>query len=234
MSAPPTPARAAQVRRGAALGAYRQPPPQRCNLFTRIVNPHFPNREGHSCGMAGITSPVTLDRVRGALWGELSGPSGARRRRRSAARVAAMAPPRRLPPPPPPPQRCQSACFIEGAVCLLQAYTSRTHCRCPCTGERSIALILQPCLGACRSFGSSGNRACLHAARCMVPCPALMPAGSSPPAPLAPSFWPAALLLNLPLPPSLSSCRYYDVRALQRDYGRITTYQAPKERHPGG
>ncbi|EFN58988.1 hypothetical protein CHLNCDRAFT_137616 [Chlorella variabilis] len=26
---------------------------------------------------------------------------------------------------------------------------------------------------------------------------------------------------------------YYDVRALQRDYGRITTYQAPKERHPG-
>jgi hypothetical protein len=27
---------------------------------------------------------------------------------------------------------------------------------------------------------------------------------------------------------------YYDVRALQRDFGRITTYQAPKERHPGG
>ena len=25
---------------------------------------------------------------------------------------------------------------------------------------------------------------------------------------------------------------YYDVRALQRDYGRITGYQAPRERHP--
>ena len=33
----------------------------------------------------------------------------------------------------------------------------------------------------------------------------------------------------LPTPP-----RYYDVRALQRDYGRITKYEAPKEKHPGG
>lgn len=27
---------------------------------------------------------------------------------------------------------------------------------------------------------------------------------------------------------------YYDVRALQRDFGRITKYEAPKEKHPGG
>lgn len=26
---------------------------------------------------------------------------------------------------------------------------------------------------------------------------------------------------------------YYDVRTLQRDFGRITGYVAPKERHPG-
>lgn len=26
---------------------------------------------------------------------------------------------------------------------------------------------------------------------------------------------------------------YYDVSVLKRDYGRITDYQAPKERHPG-
>lgn len=27
--------------------------------------------------------------------------------------------------------------------------------------------------------------------------------------------------------------RYYDPRVLQRDFGRITTYQAPKPVHPG-
>lgn len=26
---------------------------------------------------------------------------------------------------------------------------------------------------------------------------------------------------------------YYDPRALQRDFGRITGYNAPKEKHPG-
>lgn len=33
--------------------------------------------------------------------------------------------------------------------------------------------------------------------------------------------------------PALAWLKYYDPRAITRDYGRITKYEAPKEKHPG-